>query len=646
MALRLHRGPGTGRRGGRRRPAGRRAGRPRRLRSPRESRRRRGADRLGGGRAGHRAGRPGHAGGDPPPPRGRQLRPRPGPRHAVVPLPPAPRPPGRPHEAATLVPSAHHRLRHPVPRQRRAVRGAHVPRRHRGGHRPRPRGLRPGRRPAAVPGERLGVRGTGHRRRRGGGLLRLARARGGRRPLRPRAGPADRPVPLGPRRRGRPEGPLPVRHQRGDPQAARRVLHARLAGRTRRGRDRPGPAVEAGAGPRLRLRDVPVPRGPPLPRRRGRGGRAALGGVAGAHPPRLGHGPAPGGRHAGPRDVPAGDRPGAASRRLPRPRAGARLPRGRGAVAAGGPRPVHRRPPDHRRGGRPGAVRLGPAVPGPPAGGPRAVQRAGRRADRPRRAAGAGLRGAAADGRLPAVRHPGGLPRAAGRDVQDALRTARPGPRPHLGLLRAEPGAAVVAGDAGQPRGCAGRQPPVAGLPLHVGVHAADLPGVQRGAGPLARREGRHASGPLGAVPRPHRGTVPPRGRPLRVRDAGRRPGAGAVQGPAVRPVPHGGGRTADGRLRPRLGPPPHPPAHLSDQLVRRLRHPRRGPAAAVGGRAAMDRPPPGPEGRLGGGGTASHARGRDRPPEQRRRPHLPVARPLPQRGDDRPADAAFGGAA
>ncbi len=244
------------------------------------------------------------------------------------------------------------------------------------------------------------------------------------------------------------------------------------------------------ARPVVRLGDLPLPRGPALPRRgRGRGAcrsQAALSGLTrhvlgmDLHPvavtlarvtyllaigrDRLTH------PDRGPIQVPV-------------------YPGRRGPVAAGGARPVLRRQPG-RRDRRPQAtLRVGASLPGGAARRPGAVQPDRRVDDEAGGQPEARERRAEALGALPALR---GVPRGAedaGRDLPHALRPPRRGPRPHLELLRPQPGPALVARPAAEPRRCAGREPALAGLPVHDRGDAGGVPRLQRRA--RARGTGR-----------------------------------------------------------------------------------------------------------------------------------------------------------
>ena len=189
---------------------------------------------LAGGRAGHGPGHPGDAAGDRAAAGGGKLGPRPRPRHAARALHAASRPSRRADEAAPLGPVADDRTRHPVRGQRRTLRRAHVPGEHGRDHRPCAGRLRSRVDRAGVAAERRQVRGERHRRRRRGRLLRLGRSRPRRRTVRPLAGPPRGPLPLAGGRRRRPQGALRVGHHGADPEASRRVLHARLARRADR----------------------------------------------------------------------------------------------------------------------------------------------------------------------------------------------------------------------------------------------------------------------------------------------------------------------------------------------------------------------------------------------------------------------------
>ena len=121
-----------------------------------------------------------------------------------------------------------------------------------------------------------------------------------------------------------------------------------------------------------------------------------------------------------------------------------------------------------------------PAVPRTAARRRRPLRPARLRAGRPGRGPGTGRACPLAGRRVPALRRQSRRPAGRRADLRDHVPPARRGPQPHLGLLRAQPRPSRLAGAAREPRGRAGRQPAMAGLPVHARRHASLVPGTQR----------------------------------------------------------------------------------------------------------------------------------------------------------------------
>ena len=81
-------------------------------------------------------------------------------------------------------------------------------------------------------------------------------------------------------------------------------------------------------------------------------------------------------------------------------------------------------------------------------------------------------------------------------DVQDHVPAARRGSRPHLGLLRSQPGAAVWLARDRESRRCAGRQSALARLPAHDRGDAEGVPAHERRPRTVGRGRGGDAPGP------------------------------------------------------------------------------------------------------------------------------------------------------